>query len=197
MDPGFNERRSKTRTRNAITASLIFLYSHMADEIINKIASNKKLVTFDLEDFYPEGARIAFDIQEWLYEGLILKEKEFRQHVSTHDWSQYKGAYLAFYCATDAIVPGWAYILLTSSAMAFTKKVVVGTLQDLETIIYTQIIDVLDVTPYQDKLIIIKGCTQKPVPESAYIALVQKLQPVAKSIMYGEACSAVPIYKRK
>ncbi|GAA4109295.1 DUF2480 family protein [Aquimarina addita] len=169
----------------------------MAEEIINRVATNKNLITFDLEDYYPEGERIILDIKDWLYEGLILREKDFRKQASEHDWSQYKDTYLALNCTTDAIIPGWAYLLLTSLATPFAKKVVVGSLQNLETILYTTLIDTLNVLEYQDKLLIIKGCSNKPVPESAYIALLQKLQPVAKSIMYGEACSAVPIYKRK
>ncbi|GAA4276040.1 DUF2480 family protein [Aquimarina mytili] len=169
----------------------------MADEIVNRVANNKNLITFDLEEYYPEGDRILFDIKNWLFEGLLLREKDFRKHVVDHDWSQYKDKYIALTCSTDAIIPGWAYLLLTSSVASFAKKVVVGTLDTLETIIYNEIINDLDVSVYQDKLLIIKGCSNKPVPEGAYISLLQKLQPVAKSIMYGEACSSVPLYKRK
>ncbi len=169
----------------------------MAEEIVNRVANNKKLVTFDLEDLYPEGNRVVFDIKDWLYEGLILREKEFRKQVADHDWSQYQGSYIVFNCSTDAIIPGWAYLLLTSAAMPFAKKVVVGSLETLETILYQEIIYQLDVSSYQDKFLIIKGCSNKPVPQGAYIALIQKLQPVAKSIMYGEACSSVPLFKQK
>ncbi|WP_298546963.1 DUF2480 family protein [uncultured Aquimarina sp.] len=169
----------------------------MAEEIINRVANNKNLITFDLEEYYPNGERVLFDIKDWLYEGFILREKDFRKHVSDHDWSQYQNKYVALSCSTDAIIPGWAYLLLTSSLMPFAKKVAVGSLENLETILYTSIINALDVSEYQDKLLIIKGCSNKPVPESAYIELIQKLQPVAKSIMYGEACSSVPLFKRK
>ncbi|WP_103866259.1 DUF2480 family protein [Aquimarina sp. I32.4] len=169
----------------------------MADEIINRVANNTKLITFDLEDYYPKGNRILFDIKDWLFEGLVLREKDFRAHVSNHDWNQYQDTYVALYCSTDAIIPGWAYLLLTSSLFPLAKKIVVGTLDNLETMIYSEIIRTLDVSEYQDKFIIIKGCTNKPVPQGAYIDLIQKLQPVAKSIMYGEACSSVPLYKRK
>ncbi|KAA1246276.1 DUF2480 family protein [Aquimarina sp. RZ0] len=169
----------------------------MAEEIINRVASNKNLISFDLEEYYPEGNRVVFDIKDWLFEGFILREKDFRELVSAHDWSQYKDSYVALTCSTDAIIPGWAYLLLTSSLIPFVKKVAVGSLENLETILYSSIIDRLDISEYQDKLLIIKGCTTKPVPESAYIELIQKLQPVAKSIMYGEACSSVPLYKRK
>jgi hypothetical protein len=169
----------------------------MADEIVNRVANNKKLITFDLEDYYPNGDRILFDIKDWLFEGLILREKDFRKQVLDHDWSQYKDAYIALTCSTDAIIPGWAYLLLTSSLLPFVKKVTTGSLETLETILYTKIINELDVSEYQDKLIIIKGCANKPVPQGAYIDLIQKLQPIAKSIMYGEACSSVPLYKKK
>ncbi|MDY8135290.1 DUF2480 family protein [Aquimarina sp. 2201CG5-10] len=169
----------------------------MGDEIINRVANNKNLISFDLEDYYPEGERILFDIKDWLYEGLLLREKDFRKHVSDHDWSQYQDKYIALTCSTDAIIPGWAYLLLTSVLIPYSKKVVVGSLETLETIVYNEIINALDVSSYQDKLLIIKGCSNKPVPEGAYISLIQKLQPIAKSIMYGEACSSVPLFKRK
>ncbi|MFC5047795.1 DUF2480 family protein [Aquimarina hainanensis] len=169
----------------------------MADEIINRVANNKKLITFDLEEYYPTGKRQQFDIKDWLYEGLILKENDFRDQVASHDWSAYQDTYVALHCSSEAIIPGWAYLLVTSALAPYAKKVVVGTLQSIETILYTEIIQHIDPTPYKDKMIIIKGCSNKPVPEEAYIAILQKLQPVAKSIMYGEACSAVPLFKKK
>jgi len=169
----------------------------MAEEIINRVAKNKNLISFDLENYYPEGKRILFDIKEWLYEGLLLREKDFRSHVVAHNWSQYQDMYIALTCSSEAIIPGWAYLLVASAASSFAKKVVIGSLENLESNLYTTIINNLDVSEYKDKLLIIKGCSNKPVPESAYIELIQKLQPIAKSIMYGEACSSVPLYKRK
>ncbi|WP_299609765.1 DUF2480 family protein [uncultured Aquimarina sp.] len=169
----------------------------MAEEIINRVANNKNLITIDLEDYYPAGDRVVFDIKDWLYEGFILREKEFRQQVSEHDWSQYQNAYVALHCSSDAIIPGWAYLLLTTKLTPFAKHVAVGSLKDLETILFSDIVRTLDVSAYQDKLLIIKGCANKPIPENAYIQLIQKLQPIAKSIMYGEACSSVPLFKRK
>ncbi|GAA0714027.1 DUF2480 family protein [Aquimarina litoralis] len=169
----------------------------MAEEIINRVANNKNLITIDLEDYYPEGDRVVFDIKDWLYEGFILREKEFRQQVSEHDWSQYQNAYVALHCSSDAIIPGWAYLLLTTKLTPFAKHVAVGSLKDLETMLFSDIIRTLDISAYQDKLLIIKGCANKPIPENAYIQLIQKLQPIAKSIMYGEACSSVPLFKRK
>jgi len=168
----------------------------MQDEIVNKVAQSK-LITFNLEDYYPKGNRMVLDIKDWLFEGFILREKEFRASVDAHDWSQYEGAYVAMHCTTDAIVPGWAYLLLSVKLSGIAKKAIQGSLVDLETSIYQSIIENIDVYEYQDKMIIIKGCSKKPVPPNAYLFLAERLKPVAKSIMYGEACSSVPLYKRK
>jgi len=168
----------------------------MAEEIINRIA-NSKLITLDLEEFYPIGNRVLFDIKQWLFEGIILKEKDFRTHVSNHDWSQYQDSYVALTCSEDAIIPSWAYLLLSAELALYSKKVVVGNLELLETIIFQEVINNLKVDPFQNKPIIIKGCANKPIPPSAFSFLIQKLQPIAKTIMYGEACSTVPLYKKK
>ena len=168
----------------------------MKDEIINRVA-NSKLVTLDLEDFYPEGKRILFDIKDWLFEGFVLREKDFREDAKTFSWEQYQDCYIALTCSTDAIIPGWAYMLLTVYLEPYAKKVIVGDLEVLETSIYHDIISNLKVNDYQGKPIIIKGCSNKPVPQNAYIMLTNKLKPIAKSIMYGEACSSVPLYKNK
>ena len=164
------------------------------DEIVNKVA-NSVLEVFDLEDYYPVGIRTQIDISQWLYEGFLLKEKDFRLALKNHDWKQYQNHFVAIHCATDAIIPAWAAILVTTHVAPFAKKVVSGNLNDLETALYQEILPTLDYSKYQDKPIILKGCSKKPVPESAYIFAVQQLQPFAKSIMYGEACSAVPLYK--
>ena len=166
------------------------------EEIINKVA-NSVLEVFDLEDYYPEGRRVQIDISKWLYEGFLLKEKDFREALKNEDWSQYQNQFVAIHCATDAIIPAWATILVTVYVAPFAKKVVSGNIKDLETALYQEILSTIDYTTYQDKPVIIKGCSKKPVPESAYVMAAQKLQPFAKSIMYGEACSAVPIYKSK
>ena len=167
----------------------------MKDKIVNRIA-NSKLVTLDLEDLYPEGIRLSLDISNWLLEGIVLHEKDFREHLSKNDWSQYKNAYVALHCSTDAIVPGWAYMLVSLQLNNIARKVIVGTITDLETLIFSEIIIQLDLSVYKDKPVIIKGCGHKPVPENAYVLLAQKLRPIAKSIMYGEACSSVPLYKK-
>jgi Protein of unknown function (DUF2480) len=166
------------------------------EEIVNKVA-NSILEVFDLEDYYPKGNRVQIDISIWLFEGFLLKEKDFREHLKNHDWSQYQDNLVAIYCSTDAIVPAWASILVTIQLAPFAKKIVSGSIQDLDTILYQEILETIDYSVYQNKPVIIKGCSKKPVPESAYIIAAQKLQPYAKSIMYGEACSAVPLFKRK
>lgn len=168
----------------------------MAEEIINRVA-NSKLITIDLEDFYPQGNRIVFDIKDWLYEGLILREKDFREQAKNHDWSQYQNKHVALSCSSDAIIPSWAYLLITAQLTEYAKKIVVGNLELLETVIYQEIINQLDVSEYKGKPVIIKGCTNKPIPPSAYTLLIEKIQPIAKTIMFGEACSTVPLFKRK
>lgn len=150
-----------------------------------------------MEELYPAGERMLFDIKDWLYEGLLLREKEFRNLADQNDWSKYQGKYVALTCSTDAIVPGWAFMLLASKLQPFARKVVQGDLNTLETAIFQDIIANLDTSPYEGKPVIIKGCAKKPVPENAYLMAVAKLQPVAKSIMYGEACSSVPIHKNR
>ena len=167
----------------------------MAEEIINRVASSK-LVVFDLEDYYPKGERVLFDIKDWLYEGFVLREKDFRALVKEHNWEQYQDTFVALTCTTDAIVPDWAYMLLSINLQPYAKKTVLGNLDVLETSLYQEIIYNLDTTPFKDKPVIIKGCSKKPVPSSAYIMISNTLKPFAKSIMFGEACSSVPLYKR-
>jgi hypothetical protein len=168
----------------------------MSDEIINRVA-NSKLITLNLEDYYPIGQRVLFDIKDWLFEGFVLREKDFRNQVAEYDWSQYQDNYVALTCSSDAIIPGWAYMLLSIQLEPFAKHIIIGDLESLETAIYQDIIKNLDVSGYTDAPIIIKGCSKKPVPQNAYIMLANKLKPIAKSIMYGEACSSVPLYKNK
>ena len=165
-------------------------------EIVNRVAQSK-LVTLDLEEFYPKGNRLQIDIKDWLYKGLILKEKDFRNQISEHNWAQYEDAYVALYCSTEAIIPGWAYMLISTKLQPHAKKVVLGSLEELETILFQEIIEKMNVSDFKDKPVIIKGCTNKQIPPNAYLWATIKLQPVAKSIMYGEACSSVPLFKRK
>ena len=166
------------------------------EEIINRVA-NSKLKTFNLEDLYPAGKRDTIDISQWLAEGFILREKDFRESLKNVDWSVYEHSYVALDCSTDAIVPAWAYMLVTTYLQPVARKVVVGSLINLETVLYSEIIQELDVSEFYNEYVIVKGCSNKPVPQNAYILLTQKLQSVVKSLMFGEACSSVPLFKAK
>ena len=166
------------------------------EEIVNKVAASS-LEVFDLEDYYQSGSRVQLDISQWLYEGFLLKEKDFRESLKNHDWEQYDNQFVAIYCSTDAILPAWASILVASYVASYAKKTVLGNLVDLETAIYQEMLAGIDYSAYEGKPVILKGCSKKPVPDSAYVMAIQKLQQVAKSVMYGEACSAVPIFKSK
>jgi len=168
----------------------------MTKEIINRVASSK-LKTFDLEEIYPDGDRILFDIKDWLFQELILKEKDFRASVKNHDWSQYKNSFVAITCSVDAIVPSWAFMLVAAEVTPFAKKVVVGNLELLETVLYQELLNFVDLRDFTDCPVIIKGCAEKPIPNSAFAFLIAKLQPIARSILFGEACSTVPLYKAK
>ena len=165
------------------------------DEIVNRVA-NSALMVFDLEDYYPEGVKTQVDLAQWLADGFLLKEKEFRHALIQHDWSQYQNQYVAVHCSTDAILPTWAEQLVAIQFLPFAKKVVLGSIHEIDELLYPEILAAVDYAPFKDKPVILKGCSKKPVPKSAYIQALHYLQPVAKSIMYGEACSAVPLYKK-
>jgi len=167
----------------------------MENEIINKVALSG-IITINLEDFYPHGERVLFDIKEQLFQGLILKEKDFREFVKNEDWSKYRDKYAALICSADAVVPTWAYMLLAIQLEPYTKKVVFGDLETLETILYNDILNKLNINEYKDARVVIKGCGHLPVPQAAYVEITRLLRHVAKSIMYGEACSMVPLYKQ-
>lgn len=166
------------------------------EPIENKVA-NSGLVTINLEDLYHRGERVLFDIRDQLFRGMILREKDFREFVKTHAWSRYAGKNLAFTCSADAIVPTWAYMLLAVAVEPFAHRYVFGDLQVLETVLFQDAIRQLDPAAYRDARVIIKGCSDLPVPVSAYVEITHLLAPHAKSIMYGEACSNVPVWKKK
>lgn len=168
----------------------------MTEEIINRVA-NSKLMSIDLEELYPKGDRKVIDIKDWLFQELILKEKVFRADLLAHDWEQYRNCYVALQCSSEAIIPSWAYLLVSTKLTGIAKKFVVGNLELLETVIFQDIINQLDISIYNNKPVIIKGCADKPIPASAYALLIEKLIPQAKSILFGEACSTVPLYKQK
>ena len=142
----------------------------MADEIVNRVA-NSNLKTIDLEDYYPKGTRTLIDIKQWLFHELILKEADFRESLKNHDWSQYKDQYVALTCSADAIIPSWAFMLITTYITPYSKKTIVGNLTDLEKTIFQEIIEKLDVDAFIDKPIIIKGCSNKPIPNFPFTKL--------------------------
>ena len=164
------------------------------EEIVNKVA-NSVLEVFDLEDYYPKGIRAQIDISQWLLEGLLLKEKDFREQLKNHDWAQYQDQYVSVFCSTDAIIPAWASILVAVHLAPFAKKIINGKNEDMDVALYEELLPKIDYSVYINKPVIIKGCSKKPVPMRAYILAAHYLQPFARSIMYGEACSAVPLYK--
>ncbi|MES2268268.1 MAG: DUF2480 family protein [Bacteroidota bacterium] len=166
------------------------------ENIINKVAQSG-LVTLDPAQFYAPGERVVYDIKDNLFHGLMLREKDFREFVKTHDWAQYEGKNVAVTCTADAIVPAWAYMLLANRLAPYAREVVFGDADVLETVLFVKEVAALDVEQYRDQRVVIKGCGDVPVPVSAYVELTQRLTPVAKSLMFGEPCSTVPIYKRK
>ena len=163
--------------------------------LVNRVAKSG-IITLNLEDYFPQGEVAVFDLKDYLFRGLILREKDFRAAVAEHDWSQYEGQHLAIYCSTDAIVPVWAYQLATISAAPYALGIRYGTPEEYIIGYYYQALQAIDLEPYRDQRIVIKGCSDKPVPPAAYMELARLLTPVAKKIMYGEPCSMVPLYKK-
>lgn len=168
----------------------------MEREIVNRV-SNSQLVTFDLEELYTPGERVLFDMKELLFQELILRESDFRDFIKTHDWSQYQNKLVAITCSADAIVPTWAYMIVASSLQPFATAVVFGSLQDLETHLFEQTLIKIDWQKFEKEKVVVKGCSKFPVPVSAYVLAINKLRPVAQSIMFGEPCSTVPVFKKK
>ena len=166
------------------------------ENIVNKVAQSG-LVSYDLASIRPEGERMLYDIKDNLFHGLMLKEKDFRTFVKDHDWSQYQDKHIAIICSSDAIVPTWAYMLLATKFSEYAQTVYFGNLDELENFLFSRAIDNLDVEQFRDQKIVIKGCGDIFVPTSAFVLLTAKLKPVVKSVMYGEPCSTVPLFKRK
>jgi len=167
----------------------------MAEEIINRVAKSG-IITLNLEDYYVEGERVAYDIKQNLWQEIALKEKDFREFIKMNDWSVYKDKLVAIHCSVDAIIPTWAYMLLSIAIQPFAKRVFFGSLETMNQVIYEEQLNAIDFSQYEDVRIVIKGCGDKAVPESAYVTLTNKLLPYAKTIMYGEPCSTVPLYKK-
>lgn len=167
----------------------------METPFINKVAESG-ILTVDLEDYFSKEATAVFDLKEYLFMGLILKEKDFREALKNLDINQYAGKNVAITCTADAVIPMWAYMLIVSYLQPVVKEVFFGSPQKMEELLLIKNIEAFNVTDYKDQRVVIKGCGEKPVPEAAYIKITEKLRPLAKSIMYGEPCSTVPVYKR-
>ena len=166
------------------------------ENIINRV-SESPLVGVDLAELYMQGERVLYDMKDNLFQGFVLKEKDFREFIKNHDWAKYTDKHIAIICSTDAIVPTWAYMLLVNKLALFAKTVVFGDLKTLETVLFDRALANLNLDKYRDQRVVIKGCGEIEIPISAYAELTVKLTGVAKSIMYGEPCSTVPIFKRK
>jgi hypothetical protein len=166
------------------------------ENIVNKVAQSG-LVTLDPAAFYPAGERVVYDIKDNLFHGLILKEKDFREFVKGHDWTQYQDKNVAITCTADAIVPAWAYMLLANRMAPYAREIVFGDKQVLETVLFEKSMANANLEQYRDQRVVIKGCGDTEVPVSAYVELTKRLTPIARSLMFGEPCSTVPIYKRK
>lgn len=168
----------------------------MSEALVNKVAESG-LISFDLEEYYPKGTIKLFDLKDYLFMGLILKEKDFRAALQTTDWDAYKDAHVAITCSADAIIPMWAYMLVASYLQPFAKDVVFGDEQKLISTLLLKNLDAVKGEEYTDKRVVVKGCGDVAIPETAYVEITNKLRPFAKSIMYGEPCSTVPIYKKR
>ena len=166
------------------------------EEILNKVA-NSGLLTFNLEDYYDDSEKVSIDFKEFLFQGLILKEKDFRLYVKEENWENYSGKQVALYCSTDAIIPTWAFMLVANKLEPFAKEVFFCNPEELDMVLFYKILQSIDLSEYKDQRVVVKGCSNLPVPVSAYVEITKKLTPIVKSIFYGEPCSTVPIYKKR
>jgi hypothetical protein len=165
-------------------------------EIINKV-DKSGIIQLNLEDFRSSGKRMGFDMKDHLFQGLVLREKDFRQFIKTNDWNVYSDAFVYIHCSADAIVPTWAYMLVAAELQSRAKLVVWGSQQDLEDELLIESINNLKEQDFTDARVIVKGCSNNAIGDRVYIALTLKLKPLVKNLMFGEACSAVPVFKRK
>jgi len=167
----------------------------MSNEIINRVAQST-LVTIDLEKFYVEGERVFYDLKQNLYQELILKERDFRDFIKAHDWMAYSGKLVAIGCSVDTVIPTWAYMLIASKLKPIAKRAVLGTLETIDQVLFQEAIAAIIPEEYENAKVVIKGCSKYEVPNFAYVEIVNKLQPYVSSMMFGEACSSVPVFKR-
>lgn len=166
------------------------------NEIINRV-SNSSLVTLDLSDFISDYQKVSIDLADFLFQRIILREKDFRQMINEHDWSQYQGKAVHVYCSEDVIIPVWAYMLIVTKLEMFTSMYTLGSIADLDRQIIDYSLSMIDLTQYSDSKVVIKGCGNLPYRDYAYFKVTQLLTPMVSSLMYGEPCSTVPVFKRK
>ncbi len=164
-------------------------------EIINRVESSG-LVTIDLADYFPQEEILIFDLKDFLFQGLILREKDFRDALAQFDWKIYSGKLVSLNCSADAIIPSWAYMLVATYLEPYAKAILSGDIEQAENMLLVQAIQSLDVNLFKDQRIVIKGCGEKKIPDSAFVEITRRLKPLVKSIMYGEPCSTVPIFKQ-
>lgn len=167
----------------------------MSEPIINKVAESG-LLTIDPESFFPKGETAVFDLKDYLFMGMILKEKDFREALKKQDWTQYTGKNVALTCTADAIIPVWAWMLAASYLQPVAAELVMGDEKEIHRQIFLKNISAIDVNEYADKRVVVKGCGETPIEDYVYMEITKKLRPVAKSIMYGEPCSTVPVFKK-
>lgn len=167
----------------------------MSEPFVNKVAESG-LISLDLEQWYPRGETAVFDLKEHLFMGMILKEKDFREALKATDWTQYQDKSVAITCSADAIIPVWAYMLVAANLQPYAKEIVMGDEKELHRTLFLKNLSTIDINEYADKRVVIKGCGETPIADYVYMEITKLLRPVVKSIMYGEPCSTVPVYKK-
>lgn len=167
----------------------------MSGEIVNRIA-NSPIITFKLEEYYPEGERVVLDIKDQLFQGMILRERDFRGWIKEHDWTQYQDQHVAITCSVDAIIQTWAYMLVEVSLQPYAKTVVFGTKEDLEIQMWKDALDKIDFTAFADRPVVLKGCSNIKVPTAIYVEATRRIMPYVKKLSFGEPCSTVPVYRK-
>lgn len=167
----------------------------MSEPIINKVAESG-LITLDLVQYFPKGETAVFDLKDYLFMGMILKEKDYREALKAKDWSGYKDKNIALVCTADAIIPVWAWMLAATYLQPVAKELVMGDEKELHKTLFLKTLSAINVNEFEDKRVVIKGCGETPIPDYVYMEITRLLRPVVKSIMYGEPCSTVPVYKR-